>query len=154
MRKMRGNDDPRCLCETEWVDGLGIRTTNIECPLHGVDQIDEGSEVGPVVGGVRVPMGSGPLEDDLVIVVRRRERDKTVREMQFDSNTIEKARLEGRIEEMTIRLVRADDELRAAYETLQMEDDALSLAETLLTDDEKSRSRYEAVTGRHLMAVA
>lgn len=66
--------------------------------------------------------------------------------------TAELERLRGRVEELSVRLARAEEELRSAFGTLKMQDDALFVAEHLLAQYDEPRSRYEIATGKHLKA--
>jgi hypothetical protein len=148
VESMNVRDDPRCLCVTEWSEGICIRTTQVECPLHGEYKDVEGAE--PLVGAIRVPDLDGSPSEGLVMVVRRQRRDGPLQETRFDENTVELARMQGCLDELRARLDRAEDDLRAAYETLKVQDGALSVAELLLAEGEGLRARYETATGRHL----
>jgi hypothetical protein len=141
---MNVTDDPRCLCETDWADGVGIRDTNVKCPLHGIYKDDASSET--LIAAIKVPEG-GLDEEDLV---RRNGSDGITRETRFDANTAEITRTLGRIDELTTRLEHAEAELRAVYGTLKMQDSALSTAERLIAEGDELRGRYEIATGRHL----
>lgn len=71
----------------------------------------------------------------------------------------ELAEAQRQIEELTIRLGQAVDEVRAATETLKRQDEtlrtldnALFVAERMLAERDESRIRYQSATGRHLRA--
>src|ERR1700674_2549982 len=103
---MNVNDDPRCLCPTDWADDVGIRNVTVQCPVHGLHKEEHGSE--SLVAAFQVPEIDADSDESLVIIVRRHGRDGTVRETRYDANTVEMARTQGRIDELTTRLDRAE----------------------------------------------